>query len=232
MGLQQLNQDTEIIDIRDRATASSNSKLHVVKQHEVDQLTATFRAFAGQDVVAQDLDLPSSIPVYEHEDMPGLHILPTLLPPEIQSLLLSRLLHRDLSNPAHLTNIHTHYNLTYPPSPSSNPSFFTIPPKTPTPIAHPLNPTIHTALPIHPLLTKKLRWTTLGGQYDWTLKCYPPSAPPPFPADIRQLLEDVFPQTRAEAAIVNLYSPRDTLSLHRDVAETSATGLWERVRSI
>ncbi|KAK1912008.1 hypothetical protein P3342_012491 [Pyrenophora teres f. teres] len=71
MGLQQLNQDTEIIDIRDRATASSNSKLHVVKQHEVDQLTATFRAFAGQDVVAQDLDLPSSIPVYEHEDMPG-----------------------------------------------------------------------------------------------------------------------------------------------------------------
>ncbi|KAE8857580.1 hypothetical protein PTNB73_08828 [Pyrenophora teres f. teres] len=209
MGLQQLNQDTEIIDIRDRATASSNSKLHVVKQHEVDQLTATFRAFAGQDVVAQDLDLPSSIPVYEHEDMPGRIVFFALLrapieyfelylvlsqaihinylnltvilistyinsnyfkssishlyipihihihpppshkttpnppnrpphpphpaPPEIQSLLLSRLLHRDLSNPAHLTNIHTHYNLTYPPSPSSNPSFFTIPRKPPLP---------------------------------------------------------------------------------------------------
>ncbi|KAI0577709.1 2OG-FeII-Oxy-2 domain-containing protein [Pyrenophora tritici-repentis] len=223
MGLEQLNQDTEIIDITDYATASSNSNVHVVEQHAAEQLTATFRAFAGQDVVAQELDLPSSIPVYEHEDMPGLHILPTLLPPEIQSILLSRLLHRDLSNPAHLTNIHTHYNLTYPPSSSS---FFTLPPTSPHPIASPLNPTIHTPLPISPLLTRKLRWTTLGGQYNWTLKRYPTTPPPPpFPTDIKALLEAVFPQTRAEAAIVNLYSPRDTLSLHRDVAEDSGRGL-------
>ncbi|CAE7213111.1 alkylated dna repair protein [Pyrenophora teres f. teres] len=301
MGLQQLNQDTEIIDIRDRATASSNSKLHVVKQHEVDQLTATFRAFAGQDVVAQDLDLPSSIPVYEHEDMPGRIVFFALLRAPIEYfelyLVLSQAIHINYLNltvilistyinsnyfkssishlyipihihihppPSHKTtpnppnrpphpphpapprnpipssippppprplqpsSPHKHpYSLQpdLPPFPIFKPLILHHPPKTPTPIAHPLNPTIHTALPIHPLLTKKLRWTTLGGQYDWTLKCYPPSAPPPFPADIRQLLEDVFPQTRAEAAIVNLYSPRDTLSLHRDVAETSATGL-------
>lgn len=59
---------------------------------------------------------------------------------------------------------------------------------------------------------------TLGGQYDWTNKVYPAEAPPPFPSDIKQLIEDVFPMT-AEAAIVNLYSPGDTLSLHRDVSE-------------
>jgi len=70
-----------------------------------------------------------------------------------------------------------------------------------------------------------MRWTTLGGQYDWTAKRYPDIAPPPFPGDIKNLLESVWTHTRAEAAIVNLYSPGDTLSVHRDVAEASAHGL-------
>jgi alkylated DNA repair dioxygenase AlkB len=39
------------------------------------------------------------------------------------------------------------------------------------------------------------------------------------------LLESIFTDTKAEAAIVNLYSPGDTLSVHRDVAETSSHGL-------
>lgn len=132
------------------------------------------------------------------------------------------MLHRDLSHPSHLTNIHTHYNLSYPPSQSS---FFSIPPSSPTPLATPLDPTVHKPLTISQLLNKKLRWTTLGGQYDWTAKRYPPTTPPPFPSDTKGLLESLFPATKAEAAIVNLYSPGDTLSLHRDVAETSATGL-------
>lgn len=70
-----------------------------------------------------------------------------------------------------------------------------------------------------------MRWTTLGGQYDWTEKKYPDLAPPAFPSDIKKLLESIFTETKAEAAIVNLYSPGDTLSVHRDVAETSSTGL-------
>lgn len=70
-----------------------------------------------------------------------------------------------------------------------------------------------------------MRWTTLGGQYDWTAKRYPDVSPPSFPPDIRELLNGVFKDTKAEAAIVNLYSPGDTLSVHRDVAETSAAGL-------
>ena len=145
-----------------------------------------------------------------------------MLPPEIQTLLLSRLLHRDLSNPAHLTNIHTHYDLSYPDSQSS---FFSYPPTSTTPIATPLNPSIHKPITVPQLLNKKMRWTTLGGQYDWTEKQYPETAPPPFPADIKALLESIWTRTRAEAAIVNLYSPGDTLSVHRDVAEASAHGL-------
>lgn len=65
----------------------------------------------------------------------------------------------------------------------------------------------------------------MGGQYDWTAKQYPSTTPPPFPSDIKNLLESIWTPTKAEAAIVNLYSPGDTLSVHRDVAEMSGTGL-------
>lgn len=104
-------------------------------------------------------------------------------------------------------------------------SFFTQSPSSTALVATPLDPTVHKPLTTAQLLNKKMRWTTLGGQYDWTAKKYPDTAPPPFPADIKALLETLWTSTRAEAAIVNLYSPGDTLSVHRDVAETSAHGL-------
>ncbi|KAF2194035.1 hypothetical protein K469DRAFT_744769 [Zopfia rhizophila CBS 207.26] len=169
------------------------------------------------------IDYPYS-PVlgYEHKNMPGLLVIPSLLPPEIQLILLSRLLHRDLSDPSHLTNIHTHYTIDYP-LPGS--SFFSISPKWLDPIATPLDPTVHRPLSVNPLLSRKMRWMTLGGQYDWTRKRYPDSVPPAFPTDIKQMLEGIFADTKAEAAIVNLYSPGDTLSLHRDVAEECGKGL-------
>ncbi|KAH9876428.1 hypothetical protein J1614_003559 [Plenodomus biglobosus] len=225
MKSKELNQDQDIVDIPQVGQLPPDSKIRVVREIETDTLHAAFKAFAGDDASppighVQDL---AAVHVYEHQDMPGLHIVPDLLPPPTQTSLLSRLLHRDLSNPSHHTNIHTHYALSYPPYPSS---FFTYPPSSPLPIATPLSPLIHKPLPIHPLLTKKLRWTTLGGQYDWTLKSYPSTpAPPVFPPDTKALIQCIFPETRAEAAIVNLYSPSDTLSLHRDVAEQCGRGL-------
>ncbi|KAH8711883.1 hypothetical protein GQ44DRAFT_689798 [Phaeosphaeriaceae sp. PMI808] len=152
-----------------------------------------------------------------------LHIIPSLLPPEIQLILLSRLLHRDLSNPSHLTNVHTHYHLSYPPS--SDPSFFSLSPSSQDLVARPIDPTVHKPLHVTQLLSKKLRWMTLGGQYDWTAKRYPDEEPPKFPEDIKDLLETIFTDTKAQAAIVNLYSPGDTLSVHRDVAESCPHGL-------
>ncbi|KAF1925897.1 oxidoreductase [Didymella exigua CBS 183.55] len=222
-----LERDLDIVDLPDSLNTSAKDKVRIVEEWSGHDLTAAFWAFSGQDAQAY-ADLPPKIPVYEHADMPGLHIVPNLLPPTIQSLLLSRLLHRDLSNPAHLTNIHTHYNLSYPnasASDSSPGSFFTYPPTSADPIATPLDPSVHKPLTVPKLLRKKMRWTTLGGQYDWTAKEYPPTNPPPFPADIKTLLESIWTSTKAEAAIVNLYSPGDTLSVHRDVAETSGTGL-------
>jgi alkylated DNA repair protein alkB homolog 1 len=135
-------------------------------------------------------------------------------------------LHRDLSNSQHQTNIHKFYTIPYPPSSASQPSqsFFSLPPST-APTFHPKDPAIHKPLSVTQFLTKKLRWLTLGGQYDWTAKRYPPGQPPAFPPDIAALLKAVFPDMEPEAAIVNLYSPGDTLSMHRDVAEQCDKGL-------
>ncbi|KAF2027112.1 hypothetical protein EK21DRAFT_72705 [Setomelanomma holmii] len=194
-----LGADADIMDIEAEPRLSLSEKVRVVRELETSRQADTFAAFAS-----------------------GLHIIPSLLPPEIQVILMSRLLHRDLSNPLHLTNIHTHYKIKYP-SPGS--SFFSTAPTTTSNVVTPLDPMMHKPFSVFQLLDKKLRWTTLGGQYDWTAKQYPETPPPAFPADIKTLLESLFPETKAEAAIVNLYSPGDTLSVHRDVAETSSHGL-------
>ena len=150
--------------------------------------------------------------------------MPNLLPHEIQLTLLSRLLHRDLSNPNHRTNVHLHHKISYPLAPSTLPisSFFN---KDQAFIFPPQDPVLHKPINTAEFLGKKLRWMTLGGQYDWTAKRYPPETPPPFPADIKQLLKTLFPALDAQAAIVNFYSPGDTLSIHRDVSEYCDQGL-------
>ena len=66
---------------------------------------------------------------------------------------------------------------------------------------------------------------TLGGQYDWTEKSYPSGEAPEFPSDIARLTAGFFPEMRPEAAIVNVYTPGDTLSIHRDISEDSENGL-------
>lgn len=152
-------------------------------------------------------------------------MIPSLFPPIVQTELLSRLLHRDLPKPEHKTNLHLHYDVTYPEGSESEgivKSFFS---DDPTRILHPKDPQAHKPLTIQSVLEKKLRWVTLGGQYDWTAKVYPPEAPPPFPQDIADLLKAAFPETEAQAAILNLYSAGDTLSAHRDVSEECDVGL-------
>ena len=152
--------------------------------------------------------------------------------------LLSRLLHRELANPQHKTNIHTHYHLPYElsrsntknrPSPDSQPSaddatFFNCHPRCSHTFS-PISPEEHKPITITQFLCKKLRWITLGGQYDWTHKVYPQQTPPAFPQDIGNLVHRLFPDMTPQAAIVNIYSPGDMLSLHRDVSEDSDQGL-------
>lgn len=117
-----------------------------------------------------------------------------------------------------MTNLHMHYDVLYPTSRPGKPaSFFEADADSIT--FEPKDPAVHKPLPLAAALEKKLRWMTLGGQYDWTQKRYPSEQPPPFPADIAALIQGLFPAMKAQAAIVNLYRPGDTLSLHRDVSE-------------
>ena len=155
--------------------------------------------------------------------MVGLFLYPSLLPTEVQIVLLDKLLHRDLSNPSHNTNLHLHYNIPHHRSlDGSAQSFFGVDPRCQL---EPKDPAVHKSVSLKQVLEKKLRWVTLGGQYDWTNKVYPEEKPPLFPADIANLLKGVFEDVDPQAAILNFYSPGDTLSLHRDVSEECDQGL-------
>lgn len=150
----------------------------------------------------------------------GLIVFPNFLDPVCQIALLERLMCRDLSNTDHKTNLSLHYDIKYP---SKGRCFMDYSPEDIPFIAK--DPTVHPDLSMKRALESKLRWITLGGQYDWTRKEYPDSAPPAFPKDIRDLLHGTFPEMEPQAAIVNFYSPGDTLSMHRDVSEEVDRGL-------
>lgn len=156
----------------------------------------------------------------------GLFIYPSLYPTELQIALLEKLLHRDLNNPDHKTNLHLHYHMPAKRATDGSSdlysSFFKLDPRS---IVEPRDTVVHRPLTISQVLEKKLRWITLGGQYDWTQKVYPDETPPTFPPDIADLLRGAFPSVDPQAAILNLYSPGDTLSLHRDVSEDCDRGL-------
>lgn len=149
----------------------------------------------------------------------GLLIIPGLLPDYIQVRLLDHLLHKELPNPQHQTNLHAHHNATS----TDGASYFNLNPK--DILFDSKDPTLHKSLSVKQVLEKKLRWMTLGGQYDWTRKLYPSEPPPDFPEDIAKFINTLFPDMEAQAAIVNLYSPGDTLSMHRDISEEVNRGL-------
>lgn len=89
----------------------------------------------------------------------------------------------------------------------------------------PKDPAVHKPLTVRKVMERKLHWVTFGGQYDWTNRVYPEEQPPEFPKDIAGLLESLFPETLAQAAIVNFYTPGDSMMMHRDVSEETNKGL-------
>ena len=154
-------------------------------------------------------------------------------------------MHHMLAEPSHKTNVHAHHEIPYHATHAGSSmtatshsdgetskiisshfqkSFFNISPDSPE-IFQPVNPTTHGSMTVAQFLRKKLRWLTLGAQYDWTNKRYPNTRSPPFPEELATFTRKLFPGINPEAAIVNFYSPGDTLSVHRDVSEESATGL-------
>ncbi|TRX92396.1 hypothetical protein FHL15_006782 [Xylaria flabelliformis] len=103
-------------------------------------------------------------------------------------------------------------------------SFFSYTPESPARFT-PKDPQVHKPLTIKQVLERRLSWVTLGGQYNWSDREYPNQLPPEFPEDIAGFLQTLFPETIAQAAIVNFYTPGDTMMMHRDVSEQTDKGL-------
>jgi alkylated DNA repair protein alkB family protein 1 len=74
-------------------------------------------------------------------------------------------------------------------------------------------------------LIRRIRWVTLGYQYDWTSKEYDFSrSPVPFPSNLAAYSSSLTQSaglgpSRPEAGIVNFYQPGDTLTGHVDRSE-------------
>ncbi|KAI2617747.1 alkylated DNA repair protein AlkB [Hypoxylon sp. NC1633] len=191
-----------------------------------DRLVNSFKGLEGVDW--DDTRTLQDAPFYFHPLLPGLLIFPSLIPQSTQKALLYRMVHRDFSNPTHKTNLHLHYNLPYRNQGDEDDidsrSFFSYSPESTTRFV-PKDSTVHKPLSIKQVLERRLSWVTLGGQYDWTNREYPDHAPPNFPHDIAHFLQTLFPETLAQAAIVNFYTPGDTMMMHRDVSEETDKGL-------
>ncbi|KAI1435469.1 hypothetical protein GGR50DRAFT_322426 [Xylaria sp. CBS 124048] len=193
----------------------------------VNTLKESFKLLQGNGTHNAYPDPVEDVPIYFHPLLPGLLILPSLLPPDIQKSLLSKMIHRDLSNPTHKTNLHLHYDLPYRDGAEGDSdlrSFFSYAPESSASFT-PKDPTVHRPLSIKQVLDRRLSWVTLGGQYNWTDREYPNQQPPEFPTDIAGFLQTLFPETLAQAAIVNFYTPGDTMMMHRDVSEQTDKGL-------
>jgi len=248
-----VDEDDNILDFSCAKSSTSNQNVRIVRTDQFPMLLAQSSGL----IDCTSPTISHSVDVFEHSAFPGgrrisrskcdvcsdctgLELLPALLPREVQWNLLDRLLHRDLANREHKTNIHAHYHIPYELSmPKANgrpchpveeetkghaPSFFSCDPYS-SEMFSPISPETHKPITAGHFLRRRLRWLTLGGQYDWTRKEYPQVQPPEFPEDIGALIHGMFPHMRPEAAIVNVYSPGDTLALHRDVSENSDQGL-------
>ncbi|CAD6502702.1 BgTH12-05292 [Blumeria graminis f. sp. triticale] len=210
---------SDSLELRNRTEFKYCFESELVSEISPACLQATLHEFCHESGDSSIVDAKHG-KIYRDPDIPGLIVAPSLFTPAIQKELLSRLLHRDLSNPKHKTNLHLHYDVSYPPDKKS---FFSERPSNVRFTAK--NGKTTQSLDCGKVLQRKLRWITLGGQYDWTSKKYPPEVPPEFPPDIARLIGSLFPAVTPQAAIINVYSPGDTLCLHRDVSEEVYRGL-------
>ncbi|KAF1983073.1 hypothetical protein K402DRAFT_383563 [Aulographum hederae CBS 113979] len=215
--------DLEVVDFRRGLTARQAAKVKAVETISAELIGGAV------DVLKEEREARDCV-VYEHEDFDGLRLLPSLLPPECQFLLLDHLLHTHLANPLHKTNLHQDYHIPFPPPGSS---FFTYPQNSASPnhTFQPLSSSQASNPNLKPLntaqaLQKKLRWLTIGDQYDWGTRVYPTESPTPFPAEIGKLVTTLFKdEFRPESGVVLLYSPKDYMPVHRDVSEECERGL-------
>ncbi|ORY17180.1 hypothetical protein BCR34DRAFT_622109 [Clohesyomyces aquaticus] len=165
------------------------------------------------------------VPFFEHRDFPGLRVIPSLLPPETQVLFTSCLMHRDLADPGHKINLQADYDISYPSRNNTSAtshrfdtSFFMRDRAGTDDLLLPKLPEKEKPLNNEQFLHSKLRWLTLGEQYDWPTRSYAKHTTP-FPEDLSMLVTGIFPHIRPESGVVLIYGSKDFMPVHRDVSE-------------
>ena len=182
---------------------------------------AACEAYAGGKPLGSVIN---DVPIFEHVDFPGLQVVPGLLPPETQLLFTSCLMHRDLADQEHKMNLQADYEIPYPPKPAVaesgrfDSSFFTRERAAARDVLVPKDADKHKQLNHEQFLYSKLRWLTLGEQYDWPTRSYAKHATP-FPKDLATLVTGLFPHIRPESGVVLMYGAKDFMPVHRDVSE-------------
>jgi alkylated DNA repair protein alkB family protein 1 len=217
-----LEKDPHIIDLSNHADFKDEQKQawKVAGIMSASYIQAACEAYAG----GQPLQTPlQDAPYFEHRDFPGLRVIPGLLPSETQVLFTSCLMHRDLANPQHKINLQTDYDIPYPTQPMSNThrfdsTFFMRERAAAQDVLTPKAPEKHKQLNNEQFLYTKLRWLTLGEQYDWPTRSYAKHATP-FPDDLTKLVMGLFPHIRPESGVVLMYGAKDFMPVHRDVSE-------------
>ena len=184
------------------------------------RIEATCQAYAGGKPLSAPVE---DAPIFEHRDFPGLQVISRLLPPDTQALFTSCLMHRDLADPGHKINLQADYEIPYPPKPTSeasrfDSSFFLRERSSLDECLVPRVPEKQKPLNHEQFLYTKLRWLTLGEQYDWPTRSYAKHATP-FPRDLSTLVTGLFPHIRPESGVVLMYSAKDFMPVHRDVSE-------------
>lgn len=218
----ELDKDPDVFDLSNIRNFSEEQKLQwrsagAIHASQVDAACVAYNE--GRPLASPTKD----VPFFEHRDFPGLRVIPGLLPPETQMLFTSCLMHRDLAIPGHKINLQTDYIIPYPPEiPDKSTqrfesSFFLRERAATEDLLQPKSPG-RKSLNMEQFLYSKLRWLTLGEQYDWPTRSYAKHVTP-FPKDLSRLVMGLFPHIRPESGVVLTYSAKDFMPVHRDVSE-------------
>lgn len=212
------------VKLQDYQLCSGGLSEEETQQHLMETIFNKAAGAAGSRAAVKDYEVPKALTV---EGLPGLVIIPRFLPIQVQGRLVETIVEDLVPDPAHLSNLDAHY---IRPQDKMRCLFDSTQLNNPDLCLQPIDPAVHAPLSLEAVRAKKLRWITLGGQYNWTSKEYPSFTKgeagfPEFPGSVGMLFGRPLFDLTPEAAIVNFYAPGDTLSPHQDVAELSRADL-------
>ncbi|KAI8891907.1 hypothetical protein BC833DRAFT_533566 [Globomyces pollinis-pini] len=183
---------------------------------------------------------------YKFANYPGLYLIKNAIPVELQKKIIVSCL-KDWTQPPNVSNLDSHFqldpkgiwNLYVEHKDDLENAPVTVQNMIVPKLIDPVSSLIIDA-PVDNMLKQedelivkvlhRMRWSTLGHQYNWTKKEYHFDRVPPFPkfmSDVSyDIVQAVQPLTgysadkwKPEAGIINFYQPGDTLTAHQDRSE-------------